>query len=82
MKKMMVEPVAGWLPVYQDLENCHSAIEFALAVYREVDRFLVGRAGSRGDRKSSLELWGAEYWRRFENAGNKPALERGADPLR
>ena len=40
MKKMKHEPVAGWLPVYQDLENCHSAHEFAMAVYGEVERFL------------------------------------------
>lgn len=43
MKKMTGEPAAGWLPVYQDLENCHSAAEFALAVYREVHRFLSGK---------------------------------------
>lgn len=43
MKKMAGEPVAGWLPVYQDLENCHTATEFAMAVYREVHRFLSGK---------------------------------------
>lgn len=40
MKKMEKEPLAGWLPVYQDLESCHSAHDFAMAVYGEVDRFL------------------------------------------
>jgi hypothetical protein len=40
MKKMEGEPEAGWVPVYQDLESCHSAMEFAMAVYREIDRFL------------------------------------------
>lgn len=40
MKKMTGEPVTGWLPVYQDLESCHTAAEFAMAVYREVHRFL------------------------------------------
>jgi len=40
MKKMVSEPAAGWLPVYQDLETCHTAIEFAMAVYREVHKFL------------------------------------------
>lgn len=40
MKKMEKEPIAGWLPVYQDLESCHSAHDFAMAVYGEVDRFL------------------------------------------
>lgn len=43
MKKMAGEPAAGWLPVYQDLESCHTAAEFAMAVYREVDRFLSGK---------------------------------------
>ena len=43
MKKMEREPNPGWLPVYQDLESCHTAMEFAMAVYREVDRFLGGK---------------------------------------
>lgn len=40
MRKMMGEPRKGWLPVYQDLETCHSAFEFAMAVYRAVREFL------------------------------------------
>jgi hypothetical protein len=40
MKKMVSEPDKGWLPVYQDLESCHSAMEFAMAVYREIHKFL------------------------------------------
>src|SRR5258708_5209694 len=40
IKKMKEEPVAGWLPVFQDLERCHSAEEFAMAVYKEVHQFL------------------------------------------
>lgn len=40
MKKMECEPRKGWLPVYQDLESCHSAAEFAMSVYREIHRFL------------------------------------------
>lgn len=43
MKKMEREPIAGWLPVYQDLESCHTAAEFGMAVYREVHRFLGGK---------------------------------------
>jgi hypothetical protein len=43
MKKMTGEPAAGWLPVYQDLESCHSAMEFAMAVYREIHQFLSGK---------------------------------------
>ena len=41
MKKMEREPIAGWLPVYQDLESCHSAMEFAMAVYRKIHEFLI-----------------------------------------
>jgi hypothetical protein len=40
IKKMAAEPFAGWTPVYQDLESFHSAAEFALGVYRQVDQFL------------------------------------------
>jgi hypothetical protein len=40
IKKMRDEPRPGWAPVYQDLERCHTAAEFAMAVYQEVDRFL------------------------------------------
>jgi hypothetical protein len=44
MKKMRDEPQAGWVPVFQDLERCHTAAEFALAVYGEIHHFL-GRKG-------------------------------------
>jgi hypothetical protein len=40
IKKMRAEPVAGWVPVFQDLERCHSAAEFAMAVYKEIHQFL------------------------------------------
>jgi hypothetical protein len=32
IKKMKGQPVLGWVPVFQDLERCHSAAEFAMAV--------------------------------------------------
>jgi hypothetical protein len=44
IKVMAQKPAGGWLPVFQDLERCHSASEFAMAVYREVHQFL-GRTG-------------------------------------
>ena len=44
MKKMAAEPAMGWLPVYQDLENCHSAADFAMAVYKQVHHFLSGKS--------------------------------------
>lgn len=40
IKKMKHEPVAGWVPVFQDLERCHSAAEFAMVVYKEIHQFL------------------------------------------
>src|SRR3954464_8604611 len=56
MKKMEREPIAGWLPVYQDLESCHSANEFAMAVYREIHRFLSGKGKFT---RRSKEFFGA-----------------------
>jgi hypothetical protein len=44
MKKMAAEPQRGWLPVYQDLESCHSAAEFSMAVYKQVHHFLSGKS--------------------------------------
>ena len=43
IKKMMAEPAQGWTPVFQDLERYHTAAEFAMSVYREVDHFLSKR---------------------------------------
>jgi len=40
IKKMRAEPASGWVPVFQDLERCHSAEEFAMAVYKEIHQFL------------------------------------------
>ncbi|WP_295393207.1 hypothetical protein [uncultured Thiodictyon sp.] len=44
IRKLCAEPRPGWVPMFQDLERYHSAREFALSVYREVDRFLSARA--------------------------------------
>lgn len=44
MKKMAAEPQQGWLPVYQDLESCHSAAEFSMEVYKQVHHFLSGKS--------------------------------------
>lgn len=40
IKKMNHSPVAGWMPMFQDLESCHSAAEFAMSVYKTVHSFL------------------------------------------
>ena len=49
IKKMLTEPVSGWTPVFQDLERCHTATEFSMAVYREIHQFLSnkGKAARR-----------------------------------
>jgi len=43
IKKMSREPKSGWVPVYQDLEGCHTAAEFAMVVYKEIHQFLTKR---------------------------------------
>lgn len=43
IKKMRDEPAMNWVPVFQDLERCHSAEEFAMAVYKEIHHFLSGK---------------------------------------
>lgn len=43
IEKMVAEPRAGWRPVFQDLEQYHTANDFALSVYRQIDGFLSGR---------------------------------------
>lgn len=49
IRKMLAEPIEGWTPVFQDLERCHTANEFAMVVYREIHQFLSskGRAARR-----------------------------------
>ena len=42
-KKMTAEPRSGWEPVLQDLEQYHSALDFAMSVYHVVHRFLTKR---------------------------------------
>lgn len=67
MKKMAAEPQEGWLPVYQDLETCHSAAEFAMAVYKQVHQFLSGK-GKLGRRSKEFlrSLGGAEVGGMFK----------------
>ncbi|MBB5035542.1 hypothetical protein [Prosthecobacter vanneervenii] len=50
IKKMRSAPASGWVPVFQDLERCHTAMEFAMVVYKEVNQFLSGKqkAARRG----------------------------------
>jgi hypothetical protein len=40
LRKMEKEPAPGWFPLFLDLEQFHSAEEFAIAVYEQVQRYL------------------------------------------
>ncbi|MGZ8223125.1 MAG: hypothetical protein ACXWT0_15895 [Methylobacter sp.] len=40
IKKLYAEPHNGWVTIFQDLEKCHTALDFALAVYHEVEHLL------------------------------------------
>jgi hypothetical protein len=40
LTKLAHQPPAGWTAVQRDLENLHSAEDFALAVYSDIDGFL------------------------------------------
>ena len=52
-KKMLAEPRKGWFPVLQDLEQYHSAMDFAMSVYREIHKFL-SRKGKATRRAKEL----------------------------
>lgn len=58
LRKMQEEPAPGWLPVYQDLERCHTALEFATVVYREVHQFLSKKGKLARRSKELLEHLG------------------------
>lgn len=58
IKKLYAEPRSGWVPIFQDLEKCHTAMEFAVAVYGEVDRFLSARQWTTRRAKDFFEAIG------------------------
>lgn len=61
IKKLCAEPRNGWVPIFQDLEQYHTAEQFAVAVYREVDRFLSKRDRvARRSREFLKSIGGAE----------------------
>ncbi len=87
IKKMRDEPAAGWMPVFQDLEHCHSAAEFAMAVYKEIHHFL-GRKDrfTRRAKEWFLAIGGTEIGGLFklpEKAGAhwKDVLTRSIEDL-
>ncbi len=61
IRKLKAEPRPGWVPVFQDLEKCHTAAEFAMAVYKEVHQFLSGKGkGARRAKEWLSALGGIE----------------------
>lgn len=58
IKKLKAEPRPGWTPVYQDLERCHTAMDFAMAVYKEVHQFLGIKKKSARRAKEFLQALG------------------------
>ena len=40
IRKMQAEPRAEWVPVLQDLEQYHSADEFAISVYKAIEKHM------------------------------------------
>ncbi|WP_426994056.1 hypothetical protein [Methylomonas sp. CM2] len=58
IKKLCASPNAGWVPIFQDLEQCHSAMDFAQAVYREVDAYLSARQQTARRAKDFLKAIG------------------------
>lgn len=58
IKKLKAEPAPGWVPVFQDLERCHTAAEFAMVVYKEVHQFLTGKGQAARRAKEWLTALG------------------------
>lgn len=46
IKKLNAEPREGWVTIFQDLEQYHTALQFSMAVYREVEQLLSTRTRS------------------------------------
>lgn len=54
IRKMKAQPPKGWVPVLQDLEQYHSADEFAVSVYAAVRNFL---SAKRRAMQGLLKVW-------------------------
>jgi hypothetical protein len=84
IKKMRDDPAAGWFPVYQDLEGCDYAEEFAMAVYKEIHQFLsrMGKATRRA-KELFMALGGNGGRRHLQTARQgKGAMEGCAHAIR
>jgi len=61
IKKLREEPRPGWVPIFQDLEQYHTANEFAVSVFWEVDKFLsVRKRTARRTKELLTALGGTE----------------------
>ncbi|WP_089936478.1 hypothetical protein [Candidatus Entotheonella palauensis] len=58
IRKMQAVPPEGWVPVLQDLEQFHSANEFATAVYGEVSAFVSKKANVLQQLRSAWDALG------------------------
>jgi hypothetical protein len=58
MRKMLADPDPGWTPVFQDLEGCHTAAEFAMLVYKEIHQFLSNKGKATRRAKEWLTALG------------------------
>lgn len=78
MKKMEAEPQNDWIPVYQDLEKYHTALEFAMGVYMSIHQFLTKRGQvTRRARELFTALGGAEIGGVFALPDKKEADWKG-----
>ena len=67
IKKLCSEPRQGWVPIFQDLEQYHTAVEFAASVFREVETHLSSfNKTARHARRLLESLGGAEVGRVFK----------------
>ncbi len=61
IRKMHAQPKTDWAPVLQDLERIHTAHEFAITVYKEIDQFLGNwKRAANTARKLFQDLGGLE----------------------
>ncbi|MES9905312.1 MAG: hypothetical protein ABW168_21880 [Sedimenticola sp.] len=58
IKKICLEPRSGWAPIFQDLEQYHTALEFAMAIYREVEKFLSSQKKTTRHARKLFEAMG------------------------
>jgi len=58
IRKLDAEPRDGWVTIFQDLEQYHTARDFAVSVYRKVDQLLSARGRTARRAKELLRSLG------------------------